>query len=228
MKKYCKNCDTYNNKNSTKCYICGKELDDNSITTSNVKEKIKKIFTGKNLAITILSFILFCALISQPNTKGYQNTINDLNTKVSKYETTINSQKEQLTKLNTIDNDYQKLKNDYNKVKEENTNLTSRVQTLENENKELSTSITSLRSENEQLNNTIATTAATPTSAVVQTPSQNTAVPQQDNTSQTVWIGKTGTKYHRQTCATLKGKGQAITLQQALSQGRQACKVCKP
>ena len=48
------------------------------------------------------------------------------------------------------------------------------------------------------------------------------------STSQTVYIGKTGTKYHRQTCGTLKGKGRAITLSEALAQGREPCKRCKP
>ena len=43
-----------------------------------------------------------------------------------------------------------------------------------------------------------------------------------------VWVGETGTKYHRQDCRTLKGKGHSITLQQALNQGREACKVCEP
>lgn len=46
--------------------------------------------------------------------------------------------------------------------------------------------------------------------------------------SQTVYIGETGTKYHRQSCGTLKGNGRPITLDEALAQGREACKVCKP
>lgn len=49
----------------------------------------------------------------------------------------------------------------------------------------------------------------------------------QSNT-QTVYIGKTGTKYHRQTCSTLKGNGSAIPLSEALAQGREPCKRCNP
>lgn len=41
-----------------------------------------------------------------------------------------------------------------------------------------------------------------------------------------VYIGKTGTKYHRKGCRTLKGGGTAITMAEALAQGREACKVC--
>ena len=41
-----------------------------------------------------------------------------------------------------------------------------------------------------------------------------------------VWVGETGTKYHNQGCRTLKGKGHQITMQQALAEGREPCKVC--
>ena len=46
--------------------------------------------------------------------------------------------------------------------------------------------------------------------------------------SATVYVGATGTKYHRQSCPTLKGKGHAISLEEAKNQGRTPCKVCKP
>lgn len=42
----------------------------------------------------------------------------------------------------------------------------------------------------------------------------------------TVWIGDTGTKYHRYNCRTLRGNKYGISLSKALAQGRQACKVC--
>lgn len=43
-----------------------------------------------------------------------------------------------------------------------------------------------------------------------------------------VYIGKTGTKYHKENCSTLRGNGKAIPLDDALAQGRSACKLCKP
>lgn len=43
---------------------------------------------------------------------------------------------------------------------------------------------------------------------------------------QTVYVGKTGNKYHYQGCRTLKGGGIPISLDEALAQGRTACKVC--
>ena len=55
----------------------------------------------------------------------------------------------------------------------------------------------------------------------------STAITQkQDNQEEMVWVGDTGTKYHYQSCRTLKGNGHQITLQQALAEGRAPCKVC--
>lgn len=42
----------------------------------------------------------------------------------------------------------------------------------------------------------------------------------------TVYVGKTGNKYHRSGCPTLKGKGTAISLSQAIAEGRTACQRC--
>ena len=45
---------------------------------------------------------------------------------------------------------------------------------------------------------------------------------------QTVYITKTGEKYHKSTCRHLKYSKREITLQQALDAGYKACLVCKP
>lgn len=42
----------------------------------------------------------------------------------------------------------------------------------------------------------------------------------------TVYIGKTGTKYHQKNCTTLKGNGIPISLDEALAEGRTPCKRC--
>jgi len=51
-------------------------------------------------------------------------------------------------------------------------------------------------------------------------------VEQEDTSSRTVWIGDKGTKYHRKDCRTLKGNKYEITYDEAIRQGRKACKVC--
>lgn len=46
------------------------------------------------------------------------------------------------------------------------------------------------------------------------------------NQGKTVYVGETGSKYHYQGCRTLKNGGRAISLEEALAEGRTACKVC--
>ena len=44
----------------------------------------------------------------------------------------------------------------------------------------------------------------------------------------TVYKGKTGNKYHKSDCGTLKGKGIQMPYEEAIKEGREACKICKP
>ena len=43
-----------------------------------------------------------------------------------------------------------------------------------------------------------------------------------------VYIAKTGKKYHLENCRTLRGEKEAIDLNEAIKNGYEACKVCKP
>ena len=66
------------------------------------------------------------------------------------------------------------------------------------------------------------TTAPTPKSTV----SVNSETETEYENSETVYIGKTGNKYHKKNCSTLKGKGIPISLDEAIAQGREPCKRC--
>jgi len=46
--------------------------------------------------------------------------------------------------------------------------------------------------------------------------------------SQTVYITKSGKKYHLSTCSSLKSTSIPITLEEAISKGYTACKRCNP
>ena len=46
--------------------------------------------------------------------------------------------------------------------------------------------------------------------------------------SQTVYVTKTGEKYHREGCQHLRKSSSNIDLEEALRLGYEACKVCKP
>lgn len=74
----------------------------------------------------------------------------------------------------------------------------------------------------------IATPAPTAASTEKPTATHIVAETPVETTSATVWIGETGTKYHRQDCRTLKGNKYEIILKEAQSQGREPCKVCNP
>lgn len=50
----------------------------------------------------------------------------------------------------------------------------------------------------------------------------------QDGGSVTVYITKTGSKYHRGDCSALKSSKIEITLAEALAQGYEPCKLCDP
>ena len=46
--------------------------------------------------------------------------------------------------------------------------------------------------------------------------------------SQTVYITKTGEKYHKKGCQYLKYSSRSIDLKDAINAGYEPCKVCKP
>ena len=72
------------------------------------------------------------------------------------------------------------------------------------------------------------TNTNTNSNSVTEAPSNNHVEVHNDTTEKTVWIGETGTKYHYSNCRTLRGNKYEITLQEALNQGREPCKVCNP
>ena len=49
-----------------------------------------------------------------------------------------------------------------------------------------------------------------------------------NETEKIVYIAKTGKKYHLENCRTLRGEKEAINLNEAIKNGYEVCKVCKP
>ena len=49
-----------------------------------------------------------------------------------------------------------------------------------------------------------------------------------NDTEKIVYIAKTGKKYHLENCRTLRGEKEAIDLNEAIKNGYETCKVCKP
>lgn len=57
---------------------------------------------------------------------------------------------------------------------------------------------------------------------------EKTSVKQNAGLTQTVYITKSGTKYHRSGCGYLKSSKFSITLEEAIDRGYTPCSVCKP
>ncbi len=47
-----------------------------------------------------------------------------------------------------------------------------------------------------------------------------------DNSSEFVFISKSGEKYHKENCSSLKSNSEKITLKQAKEIGKEPCKIC--
>lgn len=113
-----------------------------------------------------------------------------------------------------------------------NLNVIQNQNKIENKIKETTNEIgNTIKNNEEKVDNTINETKEnTNIKSTTQTTDKkettNQSKPKEN--SRTVYIGETGTKYHLKTCSTLKGNGRAISYDEAIKQGRTACKVCKP
>lgn len=185
----------------------------------------KFIFDGKNIAIIILSFFLFCAFCAYSNPVDITKYENEINGLTQKLENTEN----QITKLQE---ENKSLQESITKMQNENKLWQEEKTKLETEKQELTTKVEELQKtiSEQQTKSTVSTSSTSNNSSTSVSTSQKASSSQStsssNNNSQMVWVGETGNKYHYQNCRTLKGKGHQITMQQALAEGRQACKVC--
>lgn len=61
-----------------------------------------------------------------------------------------------------------------------------------------------------------------------ETPEKEKPEKQKKDTQGTVWLSKTGSRYHTESCAHLRGSQKTTTRTAAQDAGLQPCKVCKP
>lgn len=151
----------------------------------------------KDIIIIILAFLFILACSDVSDSSEYEKQISELNTQITNLNTGIESAKKQVTDLQETNKS----------LKEENQKLISKIN--ETESSAISTEQTSTENSG---NSTQSTTSS--------------EVSNDDGNSQMVWVGDSGTKYHNESCRTLKGNKHQITLQQALAEGREPCKVC--
>ena len=157
----------------------------------------------KNIAIVILSVLLFFSIgISDENSNStyLKNQVSDLNNQLIELKNENDKLNLSLSETNEKNNELEK---ELNAVKEENQELIS------SKNKSLSTSTT---------------TQTTATSASPSTATTNSGI----SNSYTVYVTKTGSKYHRDGCRYLSKSQIAKSKNDAISQRYTPCSVCNP
>ena len=180
------------------------------------ESKNKKTNTILNIVIVLSIFFIFCIIYSSviPNDLSeYKKEIKNLNTQVSTLTEQIKNNENQIA---TLSESNKTLESENQKLKDEKNDLNNQIEEL---SKVPSVSATTQPTTSDN-NSSSQSSTSEPKSDLTTTPS--------NNNSQMVWVGETGSKYHVQSCSTLRGKGHQITLQQALAEGKQACKRCKP
>lgn len=172
------------------------ETKNEAVIKDNRQDSKFKVFWKDKKNVIIVILAALLLFPGSATNSSYQNQIEGLNN--------------QLTELKTELESYQK-----------------QVTNLENTNKSLQTEKTKLEEEKQELNNKIEELQNASSSETTSIPvTSSTTTTSSENNSEMVWVGNTGTKYHNEGCRTLKGNGHQITMEQALSEGRTACKVC--
>lgn len=188
-----------------------------------MEEKKKKFWKDKkNIAIIALSFIVICCIGANVqnttqrsiSTTNHEVTVanagnNNLEEKITKQEEEIKSLKEKCVELegkNNIANQ------NYSKLEDENKELKQENDKLKDNNEKLSSEI-------EKLKKNVSATKSTETYS---SSSDSSDI----SNSQTVYITKTGKKYHRAGCSYLRKSKIAIDLKSAKASGYTACSRC--
>ena len=106
-------------------------------------------------------------------------------------------------------------------------NLQKEIDNLNNEKTDLEEKNEELEAENGKLKTSASKSSSTKTTSTTSTATIKAATPTQSSNSYTVYITKTGSKYHRDGCSYLKSK-ITIDKNSAISSGYGACSRCNP
>lgn len=196
----------------------------------------------KNVAIVILTFLLFCMAIgvsgeptpsgSASNLKSGANIVAQGDTEIRKQleeaQNTIKYLNEQIEKNDEVDEESELNKS---KIAE----YENQLQALQLEKTNLETKVNELNVEKENLQSQLneanqkqvaSTTQASSVPATVTTPTIHHEEEHHTNTC-TVYVTNTGNKYHRDGCSYLKSK-ISKDKDDAIAQGYTACSRCNP
>lgn len=197
-----------------------KQTNENNEKSSNYGflEKEANKENIKTFAIIILAVLLIISIFTGHTQKNddSQNQISELK---SKLEDTTNKMADKQKEIIDLQNFNKILQDEKTKLESEKQELNSKIEELQNVSS--AKTISNIIS-----NDTAKINSSTDYDTSSHDSSNLSTITNSDNTTEMVWIGDTGTKYHKQSCRTLKGNGHQITMKQALAEGRQACKAC--
>lgn len=184
------------------------------------KKLINYINNKLLIVICIILFFVGCFISptnnNQPTASIGNNVINNEIANTTMQNSVIENTSSDITNTtNVIDN----------QIIENTVNTTTSVKETEKTNTQVQSSSSSTKTSNTPQASTSSPTS-TKNSSKSATSSSGTSSSKEQSNSDTVWVGETGSKYHYQSCPTLKGKGHPISLSEAKAQGREPCKVC--
>ena len=210
---------------------------------NNKKFSIKNMFKSrKNIAIIILSFLLFCTVATYANSEtiDFQLQIDKLNNEFSELKGENELLKKQISNLKDENN---KLQEDKNNIEKSNKKLYEDIHKLEENNTSLTDENKSLTAELEQLKvtNNKTTTTPSPTVApvtptvVAPAPVYSPAQTPVNKTISNSYVLNTNTKkFHYSSCVSVKQMKESNkrfftgSRDEVISQGYSPCQKCNP
>lgn len=189
--------------------------------TEKVEEKLYFLKDKKNIAIFILSIVLFISICSNLfSSKGtqikekYEENEAIMNNLIAEKDMLIKENENKITSLRDdnkiLREEKQKLEEEKKSLEEEKTTLNSKIQELEK-----------ISSTKTQSQNTSSKTASVPNNT-----QKTTATSTQNTNSAIVYVTQTGKKYHKSGCSYLKKSKIQKTLSEVQSQGYTPCSKC--
>lgn len=203
----------------------------------------KKSFwkSKKNIAIVILSVLLFFSIGNGGGNKTTENTLTNEVARLTDQVKVLEVRNEKLAKsLNEVSlevtdtTDYKSqissLETQVAELVEKNTALEKELDIAKEENEKLSNDLKSKSTVTSTKSTTVtnASTSAPVTQTQSTSATTSTQVESSVSNSYTVYVTNTGAKYHRAGCRYLRQSQNPISKDDAVAQGYTPCSVCNP
>lgn len=249
----CKNCGTDLDDNVKFCTKCGAEINETNpsaaqmnVKQSPVKKFILRLFrrfdntefgaqVGIVIAMILVPFVwgIIIASVSGADNTAYNNLTSE-NSRLTESNNKLTADVETLNKkINELTESEQKSNEEIKQLTEKNTNLENEYNAYKEKMQPYETEQQADANNNQATENKVngqdvqsgTNTSGSPSTSS-STASTDTSSVSPESNGETVYIGDSGSKYHKQSCRTLKGKGHPISLDEAKKSGYTACKVC--